>query len=103
MYSFIKYQFRYFKYVILQISIIHIPALLLTYLNTRIGMEKEVFFMFSIFVSLTFQSKLWEKANNHSRFYKFNPKVSISHAISSNMYSIEDRKYRLVFVCIISV
>ena len=65
--------------------------------------EKVVFFMSDVFVSLTFQSKLWEKANNHSRFYKFNPKVSISHAISSNMYSIEDRKYRLVFVFILSV
>ena len=31
------------------------------------------------------------------RIRKFNPKVSISHAISSNMYSIEDRKYRLIF------
>ena len=74
------------------------PPLLSTCSNTNIGMEKSgVFLMFSIFVSLTFQSKLWEKANNHSRFYKFNPKLSISHAISSNMYSIEDRKYRLVF------
>ena len=66
-------------------------------------MEKSGVFMSDVFVSLTFQSKLWEKANNHSRFYKFNPKVSISHAISSNMYSIEDRKYRLVFVYILSV
>ena len=79
------------------------PQLLSSYITTSIGMEKVVFFMSDVFVSLTFQSKLWEKANNHSRFYKFNPKVSISHAISSNMYSIEDRKYRLVFVYIVSV
>ena len=43
LYTFIKYLFWYFKYVILQISIIHMPTLLLTYSNTRIGREKGVF------------------------------------------------------------
>ena len=57
--------------------------------NGTIQIGKSVFIC-NVFVSFTFQRKLWEKANNH-RIRKFNPKVSISHAIFPNTYSIHKK------------